>query len=275
MAQLVALTCPVCGAPFPPEGDRCGYCGSIVVLKTDHPRIDPRRLNKLVIDEHIADYRRAVRANTNDETAHYGLGVAYFNLGLIDEAVDELSRAARLMPENPNIQAQLAVALRESARRGNSDAARQMHRRIETALHLDPRHTEALMLKGQVLLDDEDYAGAVAAFRELDAADAGRSHPKLVEALEGEYQEALKRRDWPDVRGVCDALAAVDPKAARRLMVGLLNQHQRHVPKVIHSGWFHADPATPGAHGDRLRDRGVRGRLHRPDRRHARHAGHP
>jgi tetratricopeptide (TPR) repeat protein len=122
MAQLVALTCPVCGAPFAPESDRCGYCGSIVVLKTDHSRIDPRLLNKLVIDEHIAEYRKVVRIDANDATAHYGLGVAYFNLGLIDEKVDELTQAARLMPENPNIQSQLAVALREATRRGNPDA---------------------------------------------------------------------------------------------------------------------------------------------------------
>lgn len=45
---------------------------------------------------------------------------------------------------------------------------------------------------------------------------------------------------------VCDALATVDPKAARTLMVGLLNQHERHVPKVIHSGGSTRTPRRRG-----------------------------
>lgn len=101
MPDITVLSCPVCGAPFNPNDPRCTYCGSVVVIRTDHPRIDPKLLNKAVVDEHIAKYRRSVRQDANDETAHYGLGVAYFNLGLLDEAAAELTEAARLMPENP------------------------------------------------------------------------------------------------------------------------------------------------------------------------------
>lgn len=47
-------------------------------------------------------------------------------------------------------------------------------------------------------------------------------------------------------RGRADAGAAIDPPAARRLMVGLLNQHERHVPKVIHSGGSTRTPRRRG-----------------------------
>ncbi|MEZ4624085.1 MAG: hypothetical protein R2843_04695 [Thermomicrobiales bacterium] len=35
---------------------------------------------------HIDEYRRRVRSNPFDEEAHYGLGIAYFNLGLLEAA---------------------------------------------------------------------------------------------------------------------------------------------------------------------------------------------
>ena len=75
----------------------------------DMPRIDPASLKLAVIDQHIAEYRSAVRRDHNDEMAHFGLGIAYYNLRLHEEAIAEIEEAVRLMPENPHIQFQLAV----------------------------------------------------------------------------------------------------------------------------------------------------------------------
>ena len=144
------LQCPVCEAPFPPESDRYYYCGSILAPKTTQPRIDPRLLNRSVVDEHIAGYRRELRSDPHDAIARYGLGVAYLNLELVDAAVQELTEAARVMPENPNTQTQIAVALREAWRLGDASARDQMEYRIETVLHLEPSTVEARRLREEL-----------------------------------------------------------------------------------------------------------------------------
>ena len=80
----MVLSCPVCGASLTPDSERGSYCGSFIVIKTDLPKLDRRSLNQGVIQDHIATFRRRVRANNYDEEAHYGLGLAYYSLGLLD-----------------------------------------------------------------------------------------------------------------------------------------------------------------------------------------------
>ncbi len=144
---LVTITCPVCGGPLNLDGSRCMYCGSVVVIKTDMPRIDPSTLKHAVINQHITEYREAVRSDGNDETAHYGLGIAYYNLGLIDEATVELEEAVRLVPENPNIQYQLAIFYTDQrALRGIERALE----RLERALKINPKMLEAILLKAEL-----------------------------------------------------------------------------------------------------------------------------
>ncbi len=150
MPQLIALTCPICAAPLSPKSDRCDFCGSFIVIKINLPKLDYRSLNQSVIQEHIVDFRRTVRRDPYDEAAHYGLGLAYFNLGLLEDANAELSQAAKLMPENPNIQAQLAVVLRDLARQGDFSARLQMQQRVASALKLDPDNQEALAIQAEI-----------------------------------------------------------------------------------------------------------------------------
>jgi Flp pilus assembly protein TadD len=130
-----------------------------------HPKIDPKVLNKAVIDEHIAKFRRAVRADPNDETAHYGLGVAYFKLGLQEDAAFELTQAARLMPENPNIQAQLAVVHFDRVMAGHPGAETDAMDRVNRALLLRPKFADALLLKSRLHLRNGNRRDAVEALR--------------------------------------------------------------------------------------------------------------
>lgn len=65
-----------------------------------------------------------------------------------------------------------------------------------------------------------------------------------MQALEGGYQEAVNRKDWSAVKGLIQALASIDPGAARKLMVRLLNQHKDYVPKTIHSGGVRRMPPS-------------------------------
>lgn len=161
MISVLSLNCPVCGAPFSPGAERCGYCGSILVLQTDHPRIDPRALNRAVIDERIGEYREMLRSDPGAVNAHYGLGVAYFNLGLTEAAIESLEKACSLTPENPHIHTQLAVAWREEARTGDARANEEMRDHIAYALRLDPDNVEALILASEAAEADHDIESAV------------------------------------------------------------------------------------------------------------------
>jgi len=233
MPQIMALACPVCGAPLKPGDEKCGFCGSYIFIKTDLPRLDRHTLNQSVIQEHITDFRRRIRSNQYDEEAHYGLGVAYFSLGLTDEAVDELSQAARLMPENPHIQAQLAVALRNSFKAGNQAAEQQMHTRIQSALLLDPDHIEATLLKTEVLLDSQKYADAVALYQTMSPEVQERAKPKLVSAFERLCEQRLRDEKWVEARWCWQTLEPIDASAAQRLAVRFLNLHAALVPRTF------------------------------------------
>lgn len=229
-ASIVALTCPVCGAPFSPSSDRCDFCGSILALKTDHPRIDPKLLNKAVIDEHIAAYRRTLRTDPNDETAHYGLGVAYFNLGLVEDSVSELTQAARLMPENPNIQAQLAVVLRDAAKQGDAEAKRQMNYRIAMALRLDPNHLEALLLQADVYEDDGDLSSSVDYLEKAYVLDHERTHDKLGAALNALLDKHTREEDWRSLPEVWTKLRSFDRQAAMKSVTKFLDDNRKLIP---------------------------------------------
>lgn len=155
---LVAVSCPVCGGPIKPEASQCGYCGSVIVIKLDMPRINPDSLKMGVIDQHIKEFRGRVRRDANDEEAHYGLGIAYYNLGLIDEAISQLEEAVRLMPENANIQLQLALLFGErieprQSGTGWGEAARKSLYRVDRALILQPYMLDALLFRASLYSD--------------------------------------------------------------------------------------------------------------------------
>ena len=235
MPQLTALSCPVCAAPLSPNSEKCSFCGSYIVIKTDMPRLDRATLNQSLIQDHIVAFRQRVRSDPYDEEAHYGLGIAYFSLGLIDEAIDELAHAAKLMPENPNIQAQLAVALHESFKAGNSSAEQRMHARIQSALLLDPAHAEAALLQTDVLLEKQHYEDAIELFHEMPPPVQERMRSKVVSSLEDLCERRLSVERWGEARWCWAALAPIDGNAAKRLAVRFLNMHKSLVPRTFKS----------------------------------------
>lgn len=112
MLGATILSCPVCWGPLCPDNNRCDCCGSVALIERNYQRLDRHSLNMAVTDAWIAEHRTAIQRDSRDATAHYGLGIAYFNLGLLDEAADCLDGAARLTPENPHVQRPSAVGQR-------------------------------------------------------------------------------------------------------------------------------------------------------------------
>lgn len=253
--SLTVLTCPVCAAPLRPEDPRCAYCGSVVVIRSDHPRIDPRLLNKAVVDEQIAKYRRAVRRDGNDETAHYGLGVAYFNLGLLDEAADELAQAARLMPENPHIQAQLGVVYSELASTGRDGAEALAWDRVNRALLLHPQLVEALMLKAELHRRAGAWALAEDALTAAAVEQPDVARPKLAELLVAKAEAHRRTAAWTAAVASWREAAQVIPDVVRqpiaeflRTNANLLSNYRYRVTPLAAAGATAA--ATPNRAGD-------------------------
>lgn len=235
MPSVIALSCPVCGAPLDLHVDRCSYCRSIIVLKTERTRIDPNSLNRAVIDENILEFRKAVRKDPYDEAAHYGLGLAYFNLGLLTEAADQLSHAAQLMPENPDIHIQLALVFKEIFDKGETTAKDQMVERLKKTLLLDPKHTEGIMLKADLFERAGKYSSAIDCLLQLDPAKDGRISVKARNLYSLIYQQLLKTNTELDLRKFWDSMDPNYEDEAKRQKIEFLQFNKSNIPKAISS----------------------------------------
>lgn len=218
VVEIVALRCPVCGAPLAEDASKCKFCGSVVFIKSDFIKINREQLNRTVINEHSATYRNTVRRDPNDQEAHYGLGVAYFNLGLLNEAADELVQSARLMPENPHIQTQLAVVYAKLAQKGKPEATANALDRIGRALLLDPQLPDALIPRARLADRWQDWNAAIEDLRKAAKSDPGLAEPKLGTALVARARQLLDTPRWTEGMDDLQEAAKLNPTAVRQLL---------------------------------------------------------
>ncbi|MGC4108239.1 MAG: tetratricopeptide repeat protein [Thermomicrobiales bacterium] len=227
MPVLMALVCPVCGAPLSQGDTLCAFCGSAIFIKADAPQLNLRNLNQTVIQEHIGDFRTRIRSDRYDVEAHYGLGMAYYSLGLGDEAIEELTHAAKLMPENADIQTQLAVVLHRSVLSGNAAAEKPMRERLAKALTLDPTNFEANLLRADIMQRRGDYAGALGTIRPVVSGDPARGNAKRAEILVLLGRQALRDDDTAGFTQIVAELRQIDQDAAARDLLLLSLQAHR------------------------------------------------
>jgi tetratricopeptide (TPR) repeat protein len=215
------------------NAERCSYCHSLIVIKTDHPKINPQNLKRAVIDEHIAGFRRTVRRDPFDELAHYGLGVAYFNLGLNEYAVEELAHAARLMPENPNIHIQLAVVLWDLVKNGERDYKKRLLQAVDTVLKLDPEHIEGLLLYVDILMGDKDYKSAGKILTRVKSLDPVRSFDREKDVLKARIEQQLDKDDSNSAEALLRELFELDSEAATEYLRELLTAYNDDLPLLL------------------------------------------
>ncbi|MFM9107473.1 MAG: hypothetical protein ACKOWF_12335, partial [Chloroflexota bacterium] len=84
-----------------------------------------------------------------DPAARYALGMAYADLGLLDEAADALRSAADRMPEHAPFQAALARVYHRQDLAGMSRRGGMAEDRLERALARDPGNLDALLLASE------------------------------------------------------------------------------------------------------------------------------
>jgi hypothetical protein len=225
MVALSTLNCPVCGAPMQDAPARCAYCGSLIVIRMDHPRLDPALLDRALVARQIETLRGRLRHDATDAEARYGLGVAYFSLGLLDEAAGELEQAAKLTPEHPEIHVQLAVVLAELDIIGRKGAREQVRRRLATARSLQPNHPEALLLEARLEAQDGDWREALSTLRPALGQDPEIDR-RATDLLLGRATMLAARDRWLDAASLWREAASIDGETTRAMLIELLREQQ-------------------------------------------------
>jgi tetratricopeptide (TPR) repeat protein len=241
MVALTTLNCPVCGAPMQDASARCVYCGSLVVIRMDHPRLDPALLDRARVDQQITSLRARIRRDPADAEAHYGLGVAYFSLGLLDDSAEELAVAVSLAPEHPEIRVQLAVVLAELDILGRPGAKARAWKEIRTALSLDRRNAQALLLSARLLTATGDWDGAMDTLRP-----ALRTNPEIdrgaTDLLLGRATMLAARGRWADASTHWTEAAGIDPETTRDMLLDLLQRNRETLAAPPKWSWVTQPP---------------------------------
>jgi cytochrome c-type biogenesis protein CcmH len=105
-----------------------------------------------------------LRNNPNDAQGWYTLGRSYQLLRQLPLAAEAYSRAAALMPDDPNVLADYADTLSAVNGRNLSGKPTEL---IQQALRLDPNHQKALAVAGTAAFNSGDYPVAIDYFQRL------------------------------------------------------------------------------------------------------------
>ncbi len=236
MVTIIAVACPVCGAPMQETADSCAYCGSLLVIHVDSTPLTRPNLERSIIRDQIAALRTRARIDPHDIDARFGLALAYLNLGLIEDASDELEAIARLEPENSQLQSQAAVVLRERFVRGDGSVRHRLKSRIEAALRLDPDDVDALTIQAELLANDgslDAAASTLARIKRIAPPDTTTAASSRVQAVMA--ARLLNDDDWRAARPL---LESIPEERARPLLVAWLERAlaggpRRHVDRPL------------------------------------------
>ena len=158
-------------------------------------KLDPKNINTLAdlasiqielgkTAEAEKNLKTALTIETNDDYSLFVLGQLKFHEKSYDEALDALSRAAQLNPQNAKIQNFLGLTLGEKGLRGPAETA------FRKAIQFDPGFAEAHLNLAVVYLSQD---------------------PPLIELARWHYQKALAagHPPSPDVEKMLDSTHAV------------------------------------------------------------------
>ncbi|GAA5506167.1 tetratricopeptide repeat protein [Novipirellula caenicola] len=152
----------------------------------------------------IATFTRGIQDDPKSVPAWMGRGLAYYQVGQNQNALDDFTKAIQLDP-NHAFSRKYMGALQHDL--GNVDSARKQ---LDLAVKLDPHDGFARKARGRVLYDQTDYAAALEDFSmavTLDAADgeavAGRGVVRLaigdeLAAAEADFKAAIELEMYPE-----------------------------------------------------------------------------
>jgi len=112
------------------------------------------------------DLREALNSDPENASLHFALGAMLRQQGRWDDAFDEITRSAQIMPDFPENHSSLAYIFYLLDDGPNAIAE------ARTALSMDPQNAEAYQFLGLALYSNGQYAAAVHAFAESLVRDA-------------------------------------------------------------------------------------------------------
>ncbi len=175
----VATTALLLAGCSNPERDK------IQALERGNADLAARRVNEAIIQ-----YRIAVQQDANFGEARLKLAEAYELNGDAGRAMPEFIRAADLLPQNDAVQLRSARYLLAAGR--FEDAAT----RAQLVLNRNPRHVDALVIRGNSLLGMRDFDRAISEIEEAISLDPTRESSyttlAVVRMSAGQRAEARK-----------------------------------------------------------------------------------
>jgi len=178
------------------------------------------------LNEALAPLQAALQVNPNHLKARLLLGEALREQGAVDAAVQQLEEAFRYDPDGaryPLVRALLAQG--ETVEKvGREDDGLSIYARV---LEISPteqvardRRQVILVARGDRALQNNDFDGAIAAYRQVGAdqkvaAVLGVQRKRAVEALVEEVKLLLKREEWDKAADVFRRLIELNPDDKR------------------------------------------------------------
>lgn len=138
-----------------------------------------------------AFYDRVLKNDAKYVDAHVAIAQLALDKADYQEAVKSLRRALELRPEDPQIHYLMAVAWAPS----DSEQATNY---LNSALDINPNHSDSLLLQARHLIDSEAYDGAEQILNEV--LEVNSHHPRAwalkaaIAHLKGKYQEEGQHR---------------------------------------------------------------------------------
>jgi predicted Zn-dependent protease len=141
-------------------------------------------------DRAVTSYRRAVELDPEHEEARLGLAIVLLESKSFAEAVGHLEHLRRCWPDNLRVQVGLAQCRYSLGEQGEAV------RLVDEVLDRQPDYAPALALRGQIVLEGEQYAEAEALLRQAVARAAGdhQARYNLVLCLHRNGKEDEARR---------------------------------------------------------------------------------
>ena len=132
----------------------------------DEP-VAPQGAGEQSLEEVFAAFKEHVKEQVgeDDSRTHYDLGIAYKEMGLMDEAINEFETASKSAERFRESCTMLAICHRE---RQQTDQAAVWYRKAIDAAGDDPEALSALRYElGELLLEAGDRSGALSVFRDV------------------------------------------------------------------------------------------------------------
>ncbi len=192
--RIDAIACPQCSGPLEPGKDRCPWCGSAVVLDSRAAPLDMAAIRREYAHLGLEELRERADRRPIDPAARYALGMAYADLGLLDDAADALRSACERMPEHAPFQAALARVYDRQDQAGMPRRGSMADDRIERALARDPNCLDALGLASERAARKGDPVTAFAYLRRAAIVDPEEARPLAQAYVEG--NRAKIRASW-------------------------------------------------------------------------------